>query len=82
MSKDFTFTYDATAGILIAAALREKAETETRAAEGNDINARVSLAMEDGLHALYVEKSRIARNNAALLTQAADDMDTTMGAQQ
>lgn len=76
MSNEFTFTYDATAGILIAAALREKAEAETRSAGGNDINARVSLAMEDGLHAFYAEQSRVARNNAELLTQAADDIVT------
>lgn len=33
MSNEFTFTYDATTGVLIAAALREKAEAERVEAE-------------------------------------------------
>lgn len=61
----FTFEYDATAGILIAAALREKAEVHRR-------EAREYRKSNGPMRTFYVEKARIEDNNAQLLEDAAD----------
>lgn len=64
----FTFEYDATAGILIAAALREKAKTHRDAAKGYRTNAGLGTQLQD----FYIELARIQDNNAQLLEDAAD----------
>jgi hypothetical protein len=86
MNNDFTFTYDATAGILIAAALREKAETHR-------MEAREYRKATGSMSAFYAVQATRAHNNAKLLEDAADaihapvkaalaaDMDTALGTQ-
>ena len=69
MSNDFTFTYDATAGILIAAALREKADAEIVYAEEKEVYPFVKVGGETSLNG---ELARNARKRAKLLRSAAD----------
>lgn len=61
MSNEFTFTYDATTGILIAAALREKAEAERGEANMNYQNGTG-----------YEELVRTGLNRAKLFEDAAE----------
>lgn len=76
MSTPFNFQYDATAGILIAAALREKAEAEIQAAEDND---RLAALQENrGLQPLYEEQALTARNRALILNNAAQEIQKTV----
>jgi hypothetical protein len=74
MSNEFTFTYDATTGVLIAAALRSQADDESKAAKANAINAQISADTGDGMETYYIAQAQLARNRAALLRSAADDI--------
>lgn len=74
MPKPFTFKYDATGGILIASALREKAEAETTEAEELE-----TLAFGGGPETDFHElKALQARNRARVLQEAADDIRKTV----
>lgn len=64
----FTFEYGATAGILIASALLEKAQAHRKAAKGYRSNAALGTGLKD----FYAEQARLADNNAKLLEDAAD----------
>jgi hypothetical protein len=68
--KTFTFEYDITAGVLIAAALREKAKTHRDNAKAYRTNAD----LETQLRGFYTEQARLADNNAKLLEDAADQI--------
>lgn len=69
-AKPFTFQYDATAGVLTAAALREKAKTHRDAAKGYRTNAELGTQ----LRGFYLDQARIADNNAQILEEAADEI--------
>lgn len=69
-AKPFTFQYDAVSGVLIAAALREKAKTHRDAAKGYRTNAGLGTQLQD----FYLEQAQIADNNAQLLEEAADEI--------
>jgi hypothetical protein len=76
MSTSFNFQYDATAGILIAEALREKAEAEIQTAQDNDRMA--ALQENRGLQPLYELHALQARNRAQILKDAADEIQKTV----
>lgn len=68
-TRTFTFEYNATEGVLIAAALREQALAERKTAQAYRTNAEI-----DGttLVDFYTEQARLADNRATLLEVAAD----------
>lgn len=65
MTQNFTYEYDATQGVLIAAALREKAQMERQEAHKYR-NAAGPFA------GTYAEQARVTDNRAQLLEDAAD----------
>lgn len=67
--KPFTFTYDATQGVLIAAALRERSEAELHRAQGLQFNADTEGQL---MKQHYTEEAQSARNRAKLFSDAAD----------
>lgn len=69
MSNEFTFTYNATEGVLIAAALREKADAEIAYAERKEVYPSVKTGGETSPNG---ELARTARNRAKLYSDAAD----------
>lgn len=69
MSNEFTFTYDAMAGVLIADALREKAEAERLEADRNYQNGTG-----------YEELVRTGLNRAKLFEDAAEAIHTPVRA--
>jgi hypothetical protein len=68
-AKSFTFEYDASEGVLIAAALRDKALVERELAKSYRTNAEYPGST---LVKFYNEQARIADNRAKLLEDAAD----------
>lgn len=78
MNTPFNYAYDATAGILIAYALAEKATAEIAEAEENERMA--NLQEGQGLGNLYELQALQARNRARLLQEAADNIKQTVHA--
>lgn len=74
MSNEFTFKYDATTGVLIAAALRSQADDESKNAQAHVIDAQASADTGDGMETYCIAQAQLARNRAALLRSAADDI--------
>ena len=70
-TRTFTFEYNASEGVLIAATLREKAIEERKAAQGYRTNAEI-----DGttLVEFYTKQARLADNRAKLYEDAANRM--------
>jgi hypothetical protein len=68
-TRTFTFEYNATEGVLIAAALREKALDERKVAQAYRTNAEIEGTT---LVEFYTEQARLADNRAKLLEDAAD----------
>jgi hypothetical protein len=64
----FTFEYDATQGVRIAAALRDQAKAERIAAKQYRDGAHPNAPMRE----LYMAESKAAENRAQLLEDAAD----------
>lgn len=70
-TRTFTFEYNATEGVLIAAALREKALDERKAAQAYRTNAEIEGTT---LVEFYTEQARLADNRAKLFEDAADQV--------
>jgi hypothetical protein len=68
-TRTFTFEYNASEGVLIAAALREKALAERKSAKAWRTNAEIEGTT---LVEFYTEQVRLADNRAKLLEDAAD----------
>jgi hypothetical protein len=68
-ARTFTFEYNATEGVLIAAALREKALVERKAAQAYRTNAEIEGTT---LVDFYTEQARLADNRAKLFEDAAE----------
>lgn len=75
-AKPFNFEYDATTGIYIVAALREKAKAELlEASQMEDANFSGDPLAETGF---YDMKAMHAHNRAKLLMDAADEIHKTV----
>lgn len=74
-AKPFSFEYNATTGILMVEALREKARKERQEARAHCTNAGITLGAESDLHALKMVQ---ADNRAKLLEDAAADIKKTV----
>jgi len=74
-AKPFSFEYDATTGIYIVAALREKAKAERQEARAHVTNAGITVGAESDFHALKMTQ---ATNRAKLLEDAAAEIKKTV----